>query len=446
MKLRFHKLFLPAVLALVLVTPKSALGQDVLQQALGAGEEPAAEEEAQPTDVTVAPQPPDEEIRQNLRDLLERIEDLDEFTVDVTGGIVTLDGTAATHRAVTQARELAQKVEGVNYVVNNISESQEVGERLDPALERIGERLQWLWALTPLFLLALLVFGLFLTLARLLARFPQVFRLFSRKRLVQGIIQQVVSTVIILVGLIVALEILDATALVGAVFGAAGLIGLVLGFAFKDIGENYLASVIMGLHQPFSVNDIVRIDTYEGRVARLTTRETLLISYEGNHIRLPNSLVFKSVIVNFTRNPDRRLSFLVGIGVEESLAHAQEVGIAALRDTPGIIADPAPASVVENFGDFTMNLRFFAWINQEKADWLATQSEALRAVKRAFDAEGIEMPYPIYDVNVERTPPQRKPPEEKESPPRDVGEPLEEPVRRAVEEENRLGGDDNLLK
>jgi small-conductance mechanosensitive channel len=431
-------------------------GQDLIREAgeaatgQQAGDADGEAEGQVPGDITpgVAPDGDagsvdDQRIRKTLMNLLQRIEDLREVEVAVEGGIAQLGGEAATNRAITQARELAERTEGVNFVINNISETQEVSGRLAPALERMSERLTWLLKELPIIVMALAVLGFFIWLARFLTRFDAPFALFSRKKLVQGIVKQIFSTILVLLGILAALEILDATEFVGAVVGAAGLIGLALGFAFRDIAENYLASVFMGLRQPFSTNDIVRIDEHEGRVLRLTTRDTILLSYEGNHIRLPNSMVYKSVMTNYTRNPDRRLDFVVGVGVEENLARAQEIGIAALRDTPGISADPPPAALVEEFGEFAMNLRFMAWINQAEHDWLTTRSEALRSVKRALDENSVEMPFPTYEQR-ERSAHRLE--EEKEAPPRHQKVVLDENIQETVKEENQDSREENLLE
>jgi small-conductance mechanosensitive channel len=447
-----------AVLFMLLTWSGASPGQDLIREAgeaatgQQAGDADGEAEGQVPGDITPGQAPgndgeiPDERVRQNLLNLLNRIEDLRQVEVTVEGGVVQIDGQAATNRAITQARELAERTAGVNFVINNISETQEVSGRLTPALERMSERLLWLLRELPIILMALLVLGIFIWLAKFITRFDAPFALISRKKLVQGIVKQIFATILGLIGILAALEILDATEFVGAVVGAAGLIGLALGFAFRDIAENYLASVFMGLRQPFSTNDIVKIDEHEGRVIRLTTRDTILLSYEGNHIRLPNSLVYKSVMINYTRNPQRRLDFVVGVGVEENLSRAQELGVAALLDTPGIVTDPPPVALVQEFGEFSMNLHFLAWIDQAETDWLATRSEALRSVKRAFDENDVEMPFPTYEATISREAAQRRKEEEKEAPPRKPREPLDENIRETVEAESRDPREENLLE
>jgi small-conductance mechanosensitive channel len=221
--------------------------------------------------------------------------------------------------------------------------------------------------------------------------------------MMRGVARQFAGSAIVIVGALVALELLQATALVGAVLGAAGVVGIAIGFAFRDIVENYLASLLLGLRRPFEPNDLVVIAGNEGKVIRLTTRETILMSLDGNHVRLPNAHVFKSVIVNFTRNPLRRLSFKVGIGVSESLVDAQHVGLETLRETAGVCPDPGPFTRVEELADSTVVVQYFAWVDQRAADWHKVRSEAVRRVKAALDAANIAMPVPTYRLETEKT-------------------------------------------
>ena len=104
--------------------------------------------------------------------------------------------------------------------------------------------------------------------------------------------------VILIIGIVLALSVLDASGLVSSVLGAAGLLGLALSFALRDTVENYIVSILLSLRQPFAPNDDVMIEGRQGRVIRLTSRATELLTLDGNHIRIPNAIVFEGVIVN----------------------------------------------------------------------------------------------------------------------------------------------------
>jgi len=121
---------------------------------------------------------------------------------------------------------------------------------------------------------------------------------------------------------------------------------------------------------------------------------------DGNHLRIPNSLIITSAMTNFTRNPLRRLEFNVGVSVDLDLQQARSLGIDTLRAMPGILADPGPQVLVAELGDSTVQLRFLAWINQHDSDFLKARSEAIRQIKAAYDKAGIEMPEPIYRIHL----------------------------------------------
>src|SRR3546814_7841266 len=111
-----------------------------------------------------------------------------------------------------------------------------------------------------------------------------------------GLIRRTVRIIVTLVGVVLALKLLDLSTMAKAVLGSAGVAGLALGFAFKDIAENYIAGVLLSVRKPFSPGEFLRIDTHEGKVVALTSRTTILMTLDGNQLQLPNALVFKSVL------------------------------------------------------------------------------------------------------------------------------------------------------
>jgi small-conductance mechanosensitive channel len=182
------------------------------------------------------------------------------------------------------------------------------------------------------------------------------------------------------------------------------VIGLAVGFALRDTVENYIASLLLSLRQPFARDDLVTIDGCEGRVVRLTARATILMTPDGNHTRIPNARVYKAVIVNYTRNPKRRFQFDVGVDTEQNLAAAQELAAATLAQMDGVLADPPPSCTVEQLGESNVVLRVFGWVDQTQAEYVKVRSEAIRLVKGAFDRAGVVMPEPIYNVRVGQLP------------------------------------------
>src|SRR5690606_21293403 len=145
----------------------------------------------------------------------------------------------------------------------------------------------------PLLLLALLVATAGWLIGGWLSRRALLARLSSQNPFLRDLTRTTVRWIVFGIALLIALEVMDATALVGAVLGTAGVMGVALGFAFKDTLENYLAGILMSLRQPFAPRDHVVIDGNEGLIVAMTSRATILMTPDGNHLRLPNALVFR---------------------------------------------------------------------------------------------------------------------------------------------------------
>lgn len=272
----------------------------------------------------------------------------------------------------------------------------------------VGQRLldQGYRLLTAIPLLALSV--LVILLAWWLGGWIGRRRLFDTRDHPNPFLRELVATTVhwgvLLAGVLIALEIMNATALVGAVVGTAGLMGVALGFAFKGILENYLAGILMSLRQPFAPNDYVQINDHEGVVVSLNARSTTLMTLDGNHVRLPNAMVFASVIVNYTRNPRRRFEVAVGVGVDEDLIQAQRIGVAEMQRMASVLDDPPARAWILSLGDSNVVVGFYGWVDQRAHDFVQVRSEAIRRIKAALDAAGLDMPEPIYRVQLHQAP------------------------------------------
>ena len=201
-----------------------------------------------------------------------------------------------------------------------------------------------------------------------------------------------------LAGLYLVLRIAGLTQLALTVVGGTGLIGLVLGIAFRDITENFLASLFLSFQQPFREGDLVEVATVTGYVQRLTSRTTVLMTLDGNQVQIPNSTVFRSTIRNFTSNPNRRGDFSVGIGYDDSISFAQEIALKVLAEHPAVLKEPEPLVLVDNLGPSTVNLRVYFWLDGGRHSWLKVRSSVIRLVKRAFQDSGISMPDEAREV------------------------------------------------
>ncbi len=384
----------------------------------------------------------DRAIEQRLRAIYAELGELSSIEVTSVAGVIHLSGSARSLEAVQQAEDLAARVEGVVAVTSDIQQEAQISRRLEPVFERMGERVAGWWSYLPLVVVALAAVALAWFLARLLTR--KIRREREPDTFGRQIIGQLVRGGILAIGIVIALEVLGARGLLGAMIGTAGVIGIVLGIAFKNIGEAYIASVLLSMRRPFDPYDFVRIDDDEGSVVRLTSRATLLMTADGNHVSIPNSKVFGATVVNFTRNPQRRFSFKLGVGVDAELRRVQELAVETIAAVPGVLSEPGPSCLIESFADSEIVVSIAGWINQRESDFLKVSSEAKRLIKAAFDEAGIDMPEPILRVRTTTFEPRAKTFEPRAEPSADVSP--DDQLDRQVAEARNSGPQDDLLR
>ncbi len=362
-----------------------------------------AQEEVAPTTTISAESSPDldRQIEARLTSIFASLDGLESVSVDVSEGVVTLSGEVFEREAEERALEVAARTADVVSVQNELVYDQDVSRKLDLAWTKLAGRASEVLQFLPLLGVALVIFIVFWLLGRWLTEGRGIFDRVAPNVFIGDLFRLLVRIAITLIGLIVALEVADATSILGSVLGALGLAGLAVGFAIRDTVENFIASILLSLRQPFAPNDHVIIQGNEGLVLRLTSRATLLMTFDGNHIRIPNAVVYKGIITNFSRNPRRRFSFTVGVGTDVNLSAAVVLGRQTLGEVHGVLSDPPPLGQIDTLGDSNVSLRFSAWLDQRESNYSTVRSEAISRVKLAYEQAGFDMPEPIYRVNLQ---------------------------------------------
>lgn len=392
-----HWPVLAAALALLLAAMPGAAPVLAQQELLGLPGTAAPGEAGETAAEAVDPeQDPGEDaaIERRLREIFATVADLDGLQVRSRSGVVELAGEVPSREQADQAVRLARLLRGVIEVEDRVQVSQTLRGRLTPALERLRTGWRSLVRFAPVLLVGLAIFVAFLLLARLLGRRRRLYERLSGNPLLARFLAQSVQALVLLAGAFLALLLLDATGVLRTILGAAGIVGLALGFALRDTVENYIASILLSLRRPFRLEDFVRIEQHEGIVLRLTSRATILLTLDGNEVRIPNAVVFKGVTVNFTLHPKRRFTFVLGVAPDADLAHAQRTAIAAAAAAQGVAGDPAPSAWFEEVGESTVQLIVAGWVDQRSHDFIRVRSEAIRQVVPAMAAAGIELPEP----------------------------------------------------
>jgi len=340
----------------------------------------------------------DAAIAVRIRGILAELDGFDDITVTVSSGIVTLRGNTLDMPTAQRLNELVGRVEGVVAIENEVTETTDVVQRLNPAVERFKVRAKQMIAFLPLAMIALGLFVVIVLLGFAIARRKQPWDRLAPNAFIADIYRQILRLAFVIGGLVAALDIVNATALLSGILGAAGIVGLAIGFAVRDTVENFIASIMLSIRQPFRPNDTVEIEGDTGKVIRLTSRATILLSFDGNHIRIPNSTVFKSRIVNFSRNAERRFTFELGVDPAADLAHAQSLALITLEGLPFVLSTPQASVWIESVGDSSVNMGMAGWINQNDTSIVLARSEAIRLVQASYDTAGIAAQAPAYRV------------------------------------------------
>ncbi|MEX6633077.1 mechanosensitive ion channel domain-containing protein [Hyphococcus lacteus] len=342
------------------------------------------------------PDASDKEITKRIAEIFAQIETLSQVEATVSAGVVTLNGQTASSDAAERAEAIASRIDGVVTVENKIERDVSVSTRITPAVSQLESVVQDSIRTAPLIALAILALVVIAFTGWILSRWRWLWDRVTPNSFIAELVTTTTRSVFFLIALVVALSILDATALLGAFLGAAGVLGLAIGFAVRDTIENYIASIMLSLRQPFRPNEHVVIDGNEGHVIRLTSRATILMTVDGNHLRIPNASVFKAVILNYTRNPERRFEFELGIDADDDPLAAIETGLAAISGLAFVLDAPKPIAFIQNVGDSNIVIDFAAWIDQSTANFQKSRSIALSSAKNALESAGFALPEPIY--------------------------------------------------
>lgn len=252
----------------------------------------------------------------------------------------------------------------------------------------------------PYLVIAVLVYVAFHIAARMSRRLIRHLTESRRKhRNVGLVLGRLTEGGLMLMGVLVALVIAIPSFKPAQLIQILGISGVAIGFAFRDILQNFLAGILILLTEPFRIDDQIIVSGFEGTVEEIQTRATTIRTYDGRRVVIPNSNLFtQSVTVN-TAFETRRLQYDVGIGYGDDVVRAREVITEALRSVRGVLADPAPEALVVDLAGSSVNIRARWWIDPpRRTDVVASLDQALGAIKSALVAEGIDLPFPTRQV------------------------------------------------
>jgi small conductance mechanosensitive channel len=247
----------------------------------------------------------------------------------------------------------------------------------------------------PYIVLGLLVFLIIWGLGKLLRR--TIKEAGKRTRLdvtLADLFGRLASFIANILGLFVAAVVIFPTFKPGDLITGLGITSVAIGFAFKDILQNFFAGILILWRRPFVVGDQIRVKEYDGTVEAINTRSTRLLTYDGERAVLPNSDVYTNAILVHTAYDKRRVRFTVGIGYPDSIEEARSTIQRVLAQTEGVLQDPGPWVYVAELAPSSVNFNVYFWTESPQAKVLQVSDRVATGIKQALDAAGIDMPFP----------------------------------------------------
>lgn len=177
-----------------------------------------------------------------------------------------------------------------------------------------------------------------------------------------------------------------------SLLGAAGIVGIAVGFASQTSVSNIISGLFLIAEQPFQVNDVITVQNITGVVMSIDTLSVKLRTFDNKFIRIPNETLIKSEVTNITYFPIRRVDMTVGVAYKEDIGRVREILLDIARKNPLCLNEPEPLVIFSGFGNSSIDLLFVAWAVKE--DWLKVKNSLGEEVKRKFDEEKIEIPFP----------------------------------------------------
>jgi len=253
----------------------------------------------------------------------------------------------------------------------------------------------------PNILVAIIIICVFAILARIASTLisrvmHRVFESIQIADLLTAIFRVIVFTA----GVFIALEFLGLTGTVTSLLAGAGIIGLAIGFAFQDMTENLIAGIAMGIRKPFEIGDVIQADGVFGTVKSINLRNTIVETFFGQLEVIPNKILFRNIVTNFTTTGTRRVEVPVGISYAENVMQACKVIHEALKDEDFIKSADDIDVFAESFGDSSVNLLVWFWIDYPgHVGFMQARHKAVHLIHQALADNDILIPFPIRTLD-----------------------------------------------
>lgn len=247
----------------------------------------------------------------------------------------------------------------------------------------------------PYIVVGIVVFGVFLIIGKIVSKAIRTAG--ERTRLditLADLLARIGSFVIMILGVFVAAVIIFPTFNPGDLVAGLGITSVAIGFAFKDVLQNFFAGILILWRRPFVVGDQLKFREYEGTVEEINVRSTRLKTFDGERAVIPNGDIYANAVLVKTAYDTRRVKFVVGIGYLDDIEKGRETIRQVLDGTEGVLPEPGPWIYVSELAPSSVNFTIYFWVDSQQANVLKVSDKVATNIKYALDEAGIDMPYP----------------------------------------------------
>jgi small conductance mechanosensitive channel len=285
--------------------------------------------------------------------------------------------------------------------VEETAEKLKIDKPIDQILAKLDSWLDALITMLPNMAVALILLILFFVLAKLASKvFTKIFTKASDNLALKNLFSTIVYYMVLGIGLFIILGILKLDKAVTSLLAGVGVVGLALGFAFQDIAANFVSGIILAFRRPFQIGDIVEISDIMGKISRTNLRVTVIETFQGQEVYIPNKDVLQTAIYNYTILGKRRIDLGLGVSYADDLEKVESLVSNTVSEIEGVIDTDKMIFDYEEFGDSSINFNIRFWIQYpDQPGYFAVKTRVIKAIKKAFDAENITIPFPIRTLD-----------------------------------------------
>jgi len=277
--------------------------------------------------------------------------------------------------------------------------------KIDEIYKLLTEKLEgWIESgitLLPNIVVAIVIAIVFGVLAKAVGNVSgKIMRRTFESRQIAGLLTSIIKFIIIIAGIFIALDFIGLKGTVTSLLAGAGIVGLAIGFAFQDMTENFIAGIAMGIRKPFEIGDVIEAEGVFGNVREINLRNTLVETFYGQLEVIPNKILFRNILTNYSYLGHRRIEVPVGISYADDIEKAAACITEAMNEKDYVINKEETAVYAESFGDSSINLLLWFWIRYPgEPSFMEVRHDAVTTVKNVLDDNDILIPFPIRTLD-----------------------------------------------